>query len=246
MVRAVPRISMAELELVNWEFGKLWVFKEDRGCSNVVRQYGEYSPFEVYIAAAYIGQNDVVMDIGANIGALTIPLAKMAKKVYAVEPQAEVREVLCENLKLAGVTNVEVLPFAVGCKHGTGGYTVDVRSIGSTVIADTGEVPVEVFTLDELGIVPNFIKMDVETAEIAVLFGGCTMLSIAKPTLLIERQAETTLELFKFLSKLGYTISVMDLPMFIPNNRAKNLVNHYPNQGHLMVLGVGKIDAKIS
>ncbi len=33
-----------------------------------------------------VRSTDIVVDVGANIGAITIPLAKVAKKVYAIEP----------------------------------------------------------------------------------------------------------------------------------------------------------------
>ncbi len=59
-----------------------------------------------------VRSTDVVVDVGANIGAITIPLAKVAKKVYAIEP------LFCKeleaNIKLNGLDNVEVIPFAIG------------------------------------------------------------------------------------------------------------------------------------
>ncbi len=55
---------------------------------------------------------DTVVDIGANIGAMTIPFAKTAKKVYAVEP-LYFKE-LEDNISLNHLANVQVLRVAVG------------------------------------------------------------------------------------------------------------------------------------
>jgi len=57
---------------------------------------------------------DTVVDIGANIGAITIPLAKKAKKVYAVEPLFDAE--LAANVRLNGLDNVCVLSVGIGGK----------------------------------------------------------------------------------------------------------------------------------
>ena len=59
-----------------------------------------------------VRSTDIVVDIGANIGAITIPLAKVAKKVYAVEPLYY--KELEENIKLNGLKNIEVLKCGIG------------------------------------------------------------------------------------------------------------------------------------
>ena len=59
-----------------------------------------------------VRNTDVVVDIGANIGAMTIPYAKVAKKVYAIEPLYY--NELQENIKLNGLKNVEVLKCGIG------------------------------------------------------------------------------------------------------------------------------------
>lgn len=59
-----------------------------------------------------IRSTDTVVDIGANIGAITIPLARVAKKVYAIEPLFY--KELGDNVSLNGLDNVEVIPFGIG------------------------------------------------------------------------------------------------------------------------------------
>jgi FkbM family methyltransferase len=59
-----------------------------------------------------IRPTDVVVDIGANIGAMTIPFAKVAKRVYAVEPLFF--EDLESNIKLNGLNNTIVFHAGIG------------------------------------------------------------------------------------------------------------------------------------
>jgi FkbM family methyltransferase len=59
-----------------------------------------------------IGLDDIVLDIGTTIGDFTIAAALKAKHVYAVEPLF--CKELEDNLKLNNITNVTVLPFAIG------------------------------------------------------------------------------------------------------------------------------------
>ncbi len=62
-----------------------------------------------------IRSTDIVVDVGANIGAITIPLAKVAKKVYAIEPLFG--NELEANLKLNELKNVEIVPIGIGREH---------------------------------------------------------------------------------------------------------------------------------
>ena len=59
-----------------------------------------------------IRDTDIVVDVGANIGLITIPLAKIAKKVYSVEPLFY--KELEDNVRLNGLRNVEIIPFGIG------------------------------------------------------------------------------------------------------------------------------------
>ena len=64
------------------------------------------STAEMIIRKSGVGGNDAVVEIGAGLGALTLPLAAAAKVVYAVEKDSAVAGVLEAELKLRGVDNV--------------------------------------------------------------------------------------------------------------------------------------------
>ncbi len=60
-------------------------------------------------SAAGITRDDVVLEIGPGLGALTIPAARRAKRVIAVETDRELAKLLTTELRVAGVENVEIL-----------------------------------------------------------------------------------------------------------------------------------------
>ena len=61
------------------------------------------------VSRSGIRAEDVVVEIGAGLGALTIPLARRVRKVYAVEKDQRLIEPLQTELQEAGLCNVEVL-----------------------------------------------------------------------------------------------------------------------------------------
>src|SRR6056297_23457 len=55
-----------------------------------------------------LGPEDFVLEIGAGLGALTLPLSQAAKRVYAVEKDAALAGLLEEQLREQGIGNVYV------------------------------------------------------------------------------------------------------------------------------------------
>ncbi len=98
---------------------------------------------------------DVVVDIGANIGAVTVPLAKVAKKVYAVEPLFY--KELGDNLILNNLNNVEILFIGIGNER-----SKVIKFSSKSAIAS-------IITFSELkkhiGAQIDFLKMDGEGCE---------------------------------------------------------------------------------
>ncbi|MEN4018530.1 MAG: 16S rRNA (adenine(1518)-N(6)/adenine(1519)-N(6))-dimethyltransferase RsmA [Methanobacterium sp.] len=68
--------------------------------SNILQKIVDY---------ADLSRNDTVLEIGAGIGTLTIPLAENAKKVIAIEQDQKIAAVLEKRLGDLGISNVEVL-----------------------------------------------------------------------------------------------------------------------------------------
>lgn len=61
------------------------------------------------VRRAQLGPDDVVLEIGAGLGALTLPLAAQVKQVLAVEPDRRIAALLGNELLAAGVSNVTII-----------------------------------------------------------------------------------------------------------------------------------------
>jgi 16S rRNA (adenine1518-N6/adenine1519-N6)-dimethyltransferase len=61
------------------------------------------------VESAELSNKDTVLEIGAGIGTLTIPLAENAGKVIAVEQDRKIASILIKRLKELHITNVDVI-----------------------------------------------------------------------------------------------------------------------------------------
>ena len=61
------------------------------------------------VESAELSKKDIVLEIGAGIGTLTIPLAENAGKVIAVEQDPKIASILIKRLKELHITNVDVI-----------------------------------------------------------------------------------------------------------------------------------------
>lgn len=242
---------MIEAELIDTRYGKMWVFPNDPGCSRLLKEYGEFSELEVETIRRYIPPNALALDIGAHIGALTLPMAKVAKTVIAFEPQDAARELLKRNIDLAGLTNVEVRSEALGFDVGKAYYSLShstwknsYGSVGMEPKPFEGAEECEMVRLDDLGLRPDFVKIDAEGMEIHILAGGMHTLRALRPTILLERPDNPELEAqqIKVLSLLGYYIARLDFPMFVANNWRANPLDLYRGKAHMMQIALRGTD----
>jgi 16S rRNA (adenine1518-N6/adenine1519-N6)-dimethyltransferase len=64
---------------------------------------------EEILAAAEISPEDLILEIGAGLGVLTLEMAKRAKKIIAAEKDKKLAEILEDVLKKEKVDNVEII-----------------------------------------------------------------------------------------------------------------------------------------
>ena len=180
---------------------------------------------EMNLLNKFVSEGDTCIDIGANIGYYSVPLAELvgrSGKVFAVEPIEIFRNVLKKNLKRYKVdNNVEVFPFALGntddeeLEMGTPevnglvhfGYT-KILSSEEYKLRETYKVkvhrPQTIFNnLTSL----SFIKCDIEGYEGKVIPEFYDIIKKFKPTLQIEICPERNRELIiDLLKPLGYSV----------------------------------------
>lgn len=163
----------------------------------------------------------IAIDVGANIGYLTLLMAKLVGpkgKIYAVEPAQDNLEFLRRNVRLNGAENIEILPYAAGAEHSIQNFYLrkagTLHSLYSPANAAAEITQVQVMPLDELIREKrvDFIKIDVEGGEIEALKGTQRILqSNAEIKLILEmitkalRQAgHTPEELSNLLLNAGF------------------------------------------
>lgn len=136
---------------------------------------------EVWFEEVYTGRfyrpapGDVVIDAGANIGLLSLLVARSQPscKVYAFEPFAENFRLLTANLAAAGASGVSAYPFALTGKSGTASMADGGgRSQDHQLVADSAANPGAVRTcsisevLDMTGAKTiQLFKCDIEGSE---------------------------------------------------------------------------------
>jgi FkbM family methyltransferase len=214
--------------------GRLRYLTNDAYIGRSIELYGEYSEGEVILFRNMLRLGDVVLDVGANIGALTIPLAKLVGPrglVYAFEPQGAVFDILTANIQLNALDNVRPRRAAAGAKPGAVMMPhVDYRAPGNfggiSVGAREGE-EVPLVTIDSLDLpAARLIKIDVEGMEIDVLAGATATLRRLSPVLYIENDRPQYSEtLIGRLFDLRYRAWWHLPPLFNEQNFSRNRVN---------------------
>lgn len=209
--------------------------KNDIFIGGALQRYGEFSAAELFLFEQLIGAEDVVVEAGANIGAHTVQLSRMAETVYAFEPQRIVFQTLCANLALNQRDNVYARQAALGAAAGA--LVVPElspsrrASFGSLSLGDctVGE-SVPMVTLDSLGLPAcRFIKVDVEGMESAVLRGAAATISRCRPLIYVENDREdASRELIELIDGFGYVAYWHFPPLFNPRNFAGDAENIFP------------------
>jgi FkbM family methyltransferase len=86
-----------------------------------IEQYGEYNALEMKLFRQFCTAGHVVIEVGANIGAHTVGLARLVGpqgRVLAFEPQRLPFQTLCANVALNSIENVDCIWAAVGSQDG--------------------------------------------------------------------------------------------------------------------------------
>jgi FkbM family methyltransferase len=180
-----------------------------------------------------VKRGDVVVDVGANVGALTIPFARMVGPrgaVFAFEPQPFVYYLLCANVALNGLQHVVCHRLALAHEVGVTlikelDYTCPGNFGGFRVYdnATDAQVPTNVSTIDAWRLNKcALIKVDVEGMERMVLRGAYGTIRRLKPVLWVECEPElftTHLELIDWISqRLGYRVERVSTPLYQRGN----------------------------
>lgn len=203
--------------LVKARHGLMMYRRTDSVVGRSLGYYGEYFEQEVALFRQCVRAGDRVIDVGANIGAHTVALARLvgpAGRVLALEPVDANHRLLCGNLALNGLDWADGLLAAAGAADGMlhlAAVAMDTDGNFGALSLDelAGDLPVPVHRLDGLcregaGRI-RLIKIDVEGMEAEVLEGARSLIARDRPVLYVENdRPDRSAALIRLLGELGY------------------------------------------
>lgn len=184
--------------------------------------FGEYEQGTNNILAKYIKPGDTVIEAGANIGSETLLIAKLAGngQVYAFEPNPYTFERLKINTSINELSNIHAYDYALGETNKTIQFNIYPKNFCNSGMSSkymetsqTRKIDVTQKTLDSFLADNNvgkvdFIKMDIQGAEMDMLMGAADTIARYKPTIFTEacEPYNDTKVLYGLLKNAGYGI----------------------------------------
>lgn len=233
-MNAPPLALPPYLGLASTRYGAMLYPVGDVWVGRSLATYGEYSEGETALFRQFVRAGDTVVEAGANIGGLTLPLAGLTGaggRVLAFEAQRPIHAVLSANLLLNGLRHVWAERVALGSAAGNikvphldlsrvenfGGL-----SLGGEVGDDCPVVTLDSYELQAL----KLIKIDVEGAESEVIDGARDTITRLRPVLYVENdRKEKSAALIRRILDLGYRLWWHVVPLYSPHNPRGNAEN---------------------
>lgn len=183
---------------------KFFAIADDVGFSTHMISDGFWEFWLSRCFARHIKPGDTVIDVGANLGYYTLIAAELVGeqgRVIAVEPNPHVHAFLCDTISVNGLSSrVTTLNAAIGRRPQEiaapffvpNGEPKNGRFLMKGEDARRLSALGEVFTVKTMGTVPvesgrvDFIKIDVEGAELEVLESLAPLLETHRPKIVCE------------------------------------------------------------
>jgi len=222
--RLVPTNSLVWAEIQEGAAKGLWMRVNPRTGQSVLSGLGE--PLVQEALAKYLLPAMTFYDLGANIGFFSLLGARLVGTtglVYSFEADPEIAARLKGNLAFNNFLQTKVEQKAVWSETTTVSFErVDANtspdrglghvSGGGTTTAQT--ITVEAVSLDEYvanHAAPDFVKCDVEGAEVAVFQGAARLLKKTRPILLVETHSDENHRTLKqIFGDFGYDCRDLD------------------------------------
>jgi FkbM family methyltransferase len=207
ILRWLERVAGARRLVVSGRCGERYAVDHADYVQSTLLFDGAYEPEVADALRARLREGDVVLDLGANVGACSLPLAcAMPVSVVAIEADPAVAALLRLNARLSGIApaRFEVVVAAIADAPGRAVLRrAPQANIGRSTLEAlddaVAEIEVEVETIDRLrerGVFgrARAWKIDVEGAEARVLRGAQATLRECPPDLVVFEDAAVSVE----------------------------------------------------
>lgn len=220
--KLVPSESLIWIQVQGGSAKGLWIRVNPRTGQNVQRGIGE--PEVQQALVDHLRPGMTFYDLGANIGFFSLIAARLVGpqgRVFSFEADPEIAARLRENL-FRNQFHAQVVEKAVWSESTTVHFaraapgTSPDRGLGhvSPDGFETDVIGVEAVSLDqfaETNPAPDFVKCDVEGAEVAAFDGARHLLSEKRPILLVELHSHKSQQsLLERFASLGYQCRQLD------------------------------------
>jgi FkbM family methyltransferase len=147
---------------------------------------GVYQNTQLLRSLEFVSCWDLAIDVGAHVGTWSKVLVQKFNRVVAFEPMSPLRACLEKNVVS---DRLQIVPMALGNRHGAVSFSYDESHTGATHIAagQPGIIPLgklDDFAFDNVG----YIKLDCEGFEQDVLEGAQQTLDRCKPIIIVEEK----------------------------------------------------------
>ncbi|MCK4735841.1 MAG: FkbM family methyltransferase, partial [Methanophagales archaeon] len=155
--------------------GTKWIV----GSSNIECALGSYEYEKRIVFEKEVSKSSVVYDIGAHVGFYTLLASELVSgggRVIAFEPAFRNLKYLKKHVEINHCANVKIIEAAVSDKSGISHFN-EGHSSSMGHLSEDGNLTVDTVSIDKLvgaGKIPapDYIKIDVEGAELLVLKGA--------------------------------------------------------------------------
>ena len=196
-----------------------WMYIDDKDSLQLAKK-GIYNYEETKLVKKLVKRKDIVLDIGANIGYFTLLMAKQAKLVHAFEPEPRNFQVLKKNIELNKISNVKLHNIAIAETNGRTTLHLCETNRGMHRIYPSrwcteGSNEVRTVRIDDIVQEADFIKIDIEGAELGALKGMVKLLKKCDATIFMEFHPPSIVEygskpkdIYDLLTSLGYSFNL--------------------------------------
>ena len=175
---------------------------------------GWYESDKQQLIGKEVRPGSVFYDIGANVGFYSLLASGLvgSGSVFAFEPSPRNIGFLRKHIELNRLRNVTVLETALGDKDDIMKFETESTGFAGH-LSDNGEILVRVTTLDALvgsGQIfpPDYVKMDIEGAELLALRGGEQTFRTYRPHIFLATHGHVVdRQCCELLESWGYEIS---------------------------------------